>query len=62
MTDDIVKPSPVSDATSGLLSRLTRGLFGSFATGGTAPVGQAPPLDPRLESLGRQGDDGSGRG
>ena len=48
MTDDIVKPSPVSDATSGLLSRLTRGLFGSFATGGTAPVGQAPPLDPRL--------------
>ena len=48
MTDDIAKPSPVSDATSGLLSRLTRGLFGSFATGGTAPVGQAPPLDPRL--------------
>jgi acyl-CoA hydrolase len=48
VTDDIVKPSPVSDSTSGLLSRLTRGLFGSFATGSTAPVGQAPLLDPRL--------------
>jgi len=42
------KPTPVSDSAPGMLSRLTRGLLGHFASGDTAAAGQAPPLDPRL--------------
>ena len=48
MASETSKPTPVSDSAPGMLSRLTRGLLGHFASGDTAAAGQAPPLDPRL--------------
>ena len=48
MTSDTPEPASAAESASGMLSRLARGLFGTFASADAAAAGQPPPLDPRL--------------
>ena len=48
MTSETPEPTSAAESASGMLTRLARGLFGSFASTDTAAAGQPPPLDPRL--------------
>jgi acyl-CoA hydrolase/predicted N-acetyltransferase YhbS len=48
VASDTRTPTFASGSAPGLLSRLTHGLLGHFASGDIVAPGQAPPLDPRL--------------
>jgi acyl-CoA hydrolase/L-amino acid N-acyltransferase YncA len=48
MASDTIKLTANGDPAPGMMSRLTRGLLGYFASGEAAATAQAPPLDPRL--------------